>query len=100
MTNVELSFTTYIENLCSATSNRLRALARICKFILFEQAKRLSDAYIMSTFRYCLLTWMFCGKTANNLINKIHKRSLRVIYQMEDANFEDLLIKDSCWTIH
>ena len=64
------------------------------------QAKRLSDAYIMSTFRYCVLTWMFCGKTANNLINKIHKRRLRVIYQMENANFEDLLIKDSCWTIH
>ena len=46
------------------------------------------------------MTWMFCGKTANNLINKIHKRRLRVIYQMENANFEDLLIKDSCWTIH
>ena len=46
------------------------------------------------------MTWMFCGKTANNLINKIHKRRLRVIYQMENANFEDLLIEDSCWTIH
>ena len=43
---------------------------------------------------------MFCSKTANNLIKKIHKRSLRVINKMEDANFEDLLIKDSSWTIH
>ena len=43
---------------------------------------------------------MFCSKTANNLINKIHTRSLRVIYEREDANFEDLLIKDSSWTIH
>ena len=43
---------------------------------------------------------MFCSKTANILINKIHKRSLRVIYEMEDANFENLLIKDSSWTIH
>ena len=34
---------------------------------------------------------MFCSKTANNLINKIHKRSLRVIYEMEKANFENLL---------
>ena len=33
---------------------------------------------------------MYCSKTANNLINKIHKRSLRVIYEMEDANFEEL----------
>ena len=42
---------------------------------------------------------MYCSKTANNLINKIHKRSLRVIYELEDANFEDLLVTDSSWTI-
>ena len=95
----KLSFTTHIENLCSTASNRLRALARIRKFISFEQAKRLSEAYIMSTFTYCPLIWMYCSKTANNLINKIHKRSLRVTYEMEDANFEGLLIKDSSWTI-
>ena len=54
----------------------------------------------MSTFAYCPLIWMFCSKTANNFTNKIHKRSLRVIYEMKDANFEDLLIKDNSWTIH
>ena len=96
----KLSFTTHIENLCSTASNRLRALARINKFISFEQAKRLSEAYIIPTFTYCPLIWMYCSKTANNLINKMRKRSLRVIYEMEDANFEDLLIKDSSWTIH
>ena len=53
----------------------------------------------MSTFTHRPLIWMFCSKNANNLINKIHKRSLR-IYEMDDANFEDLLIKDSSWTIH
>ena len=96
----KLSFTTHIENLRSTASTRLRALARIRKFMSIEQGKRLSEAYIMSTFTYCPLIWMFCSKTANNLINKIHKRSLRVIYEMEDANFEDLLVKDNCWTIH
>ena len=45
----------------------------------FEQAKLLSEAYIISAFIYRPLIWMFCSKTANNLINKIHKRSLRVI---------------------
>ena len=87
----KLSFTAHIENLCSTASNRLRALERIRKFISFEQAKDLSEAYIMSTFTYCPLIWMHCTKTANNLMNKIHKRSLRVIYEVEDANFEDLL---------
>ena len=54
----------------------------------------------MSNFTYCPLIWICCSKTANNLINKIHKRILRVIYEIEDANLEDLLIKDSSWTIH
>ena len=96
----KLSFTTHIENLSSIASNRLRALARIRKFLLFEQAKRLSEAYIISTFTYCPLIWIFGSKPANSLINKIHKHSLRVLYEMEDANFEDLLIKDSSWTTH
>ena len=96
----KLSFTTHIENLCSTASTRLRALARIRKFISIEQGKGLFEAYIMSTFTYCPLIWTFCSKTANNLINKIHKRSLRVIYEMEDANFEDLLVKDNSLTIH
>ena len=50
----KLSITTHIENLCSAASNRLRALARMRKFISFEQAKGLSETYIMSTFTYVL----------------------------------------------
>ena len=74
----KLSFTKHIENLCSIACNRLRALARICKFLSFEQAKFLSEAYIISTFTYCPLIWIFCSKTANNLINKIHKSNLSV----------------------
>ena len=51
----KLSFTTHIEILCSTASNCLPALARIHKFLSFEQAKCLSEAYIISTFMYCLL---------------------------------------------
>ena len=99
-TDYKLSFATHIENLCSTASNRLRVFARISKFISFEQEKRLSEAYIILIFTCCRLIWMYFSKTANNLINKIHKRILRVIYEMEYANFEDLLIKDNSWTIH
>ena len=48
----------------------------------------------MSTFWFCPL------KAANNLINKIHKRSICVAFEMEDANFEDLIIKGSYRTIY
>ena len=95
-----MSFTTQIENLCSAASNRLRTLARIQKFLSFEEAKHLPKDYILSTFRYCPFIWMLLSNIANNLIDKIHKHSLRVVDKMEDVNFEDLLIKDKSWTIH
>ena len=31
---------------------------------------------------------MFCSTNANNMINRIHERALRVIYQDEILNFE------------
>ena len=43
----KLYFTTHIENLCSTASKRLRALTRMHNFLSFEQAKRLSEAYII-----------------------------------------------------
>ena len=96
----KLIFTKHIANICSLANNRLRALTRIRRYLSKEQTKYLSEAYIISAFKYCPLIWMFCNKTSNNQINKIHKRSLRLIYEMQDANFEDLLLKDNSWSVH
>ena len=45
---------------------------------------------LLSSSKYSPLIWMFCNKAANNLINEIYKRSLRVFCEMEGVNFEDL----------
>ena len=95
-----LTFKKHIANICSLANNRLRALTRIRRYLSTEQTKYLSEAYIMSTFKYCPLIWMFCNKTSNNQINKIHKLTLRLVYGMQDANFEDLLLKDNSWNFH
>ena len=42
----------------------------------------------MSTFKYCPLLWMFCGKTENKSIKKIHKRTFRLIYDTKDATLK------------
>ena len=70
------------------------------RFLSTEQKKHLSVAYIMSAFKYCTLIWMFCNKTSNNQINKIHKRTLRLAYELEDENFEDVLLKGNLWNVH
>ena len=54
----------------------------------------------MSTFKYRPFIWMFCNKTSNNQINKIHKLTLRLVYERQDAHFEDLLLKDNSWNVH
>ena len=66
----KLTFTKHIANICSLKNNRLRALKRIRRFLSMEQTKYLSEAYIMSLFKYCLLICLFCNKTSNNQINK------------------------------
>ena len=74
-----LPFTTQIENLCGTSSNRLRDLERIRKCLSSEQVKHISEAYIISTFTYCPLIWIFCSKTASNLLTKSVK-AVHVLY--------------------
>ena len=51
----KLTLTKHIANICSQTKNRLRALTRIRRYPSTEQTKYLSEAYIMSAFKYCPL---------------------------------------------
>ena len=43
---------------------------------------------------------MFFGKSENKSINKIYKRTLRLIYDTEDATVEDLLERDNSRSVH
>ena len=43
---------------------------------------------------------MFCSRKANNKINKRHERALKIVYQDGVWNFDELLEKDSSFSIH
>ena len=43
---------------------------------------------------------MFCGKTANEEVNRVHKRALRVLLNDYDSTFEELLHRNEEITIH
>ena len=55
---------------------------------------------VKSQFNYCLLVWMFCSRNANDLINKIQERSLRLITNDKTSTFEQLLQANKEITIH
>ena len=90
----KLSFDNHVKKaVCAKASRKVNAFSRVANFITFEQAKLLYNSFIMSNFGYCPLIWMFCGKTANEEINRIHKRALRRLHNDFNSNFEELLAR-------
>ena len=57
-------------------------------------------AFIISQFNYAPLTWMFHSRTLNNKINRLHERSLRLVYNEDNLTFQELLDLDDSMTIH
>ena len=43
---------------------------------------------------------MFCGRTLNRQINRLHERALRIAYEDYESSFEQLLSKDGSVMIH
>ena len=65
-----------------------------------EKRKLIMNAFISSQFGYCPLVWMFHSRELNNRINKIHERSLRIVYNDKQSTFEELLERDKSVSIH
>ena len=58
------------------------------------------NSFVESQFSWCPLIWMYCSKTANDKINRIHERALRIVYLDYTSTFEELLLKDKSVNIH
>ena len=58
-------------------------------------------AFIESQFGYCPLVWVFHGnRTLNDTMNKIQERALRLVYNDHHSTYDQLLEKDSSYSIH
>ena len=77
----KLSFENHVSSLCKKASQKLHALARVVNFMDLAKRKSLMKAFITSQFNYCPLIWMFHSRQLNNQINKIQKRTLRLVYK-------------------
>ena len=96
----ELNFENHISNICNKVSKKLNALGRIAGYITFEKRRMLFKAFIESQFNYCPLIWMLHSRTMNNKINRLHERSLRIVYSDQSSAFEELLERDKTFSIH
>ena len=66
----------------------------------FEKRRFLMKAFVISQFNYSPLIWMFHNRALNNMIDKIHKRALRLVDQNKNLSFSELLELDNAVTIH
>ena len=92
-----LTFSSHIRELCKKASQKISALSRISSQ-LNDSDKNLFNAVLKSQFNYSRLVWMFCSRTSNNMINKLHERGLGVLLGDDLSDFESLMQnnKDIC----
>ena len=96
----KLTFNPHVTKICSTASKKLHALGRVSVYMDLKQRKTIINSFILSQFGYCPLVWMFHSRELNNRINRIHERSLRLVYQDFESSFENLLKMDESFTIH
>ena len=89
-----LNFYYHISQLWKKAGKKLHALTRVFKHMNISQRKLIANAFIMSQFPYCPLIWMFHSRAMEHRINKIHERTLRLIYpNQHQLTFKELLEK-------
>ena len=74
----------------------MHALARISKYMNTEKLRVIVKAFIESQFGYCPLVWMFHSWALNNKINRLHERTLRLVYKDVNLSFQ----QNASGTIH
>ena len=95
-----LKFKSHIKNLCSKTSQKPYAISIISLYISLNQRRMIMQSFIMSQFGYCPFIWMNHKRRLNNNINRIHERTLRIVYRVKKSIFKEVLEKDNSVTVH
>ena len=95
-----LDFEEHITSLVKEGNQKLYALMRISKYLTKDKLRLIKKTFIESQFNYCPLLWMCHSRELNRKKNKLHERTLRVVYKNNDLTFEELLKMDDSFTIH
>ena len=70
------------------------------KYLNDSEKKMIFNAVVRSQFSCCPLVWMFFSRQTSNMINKIHKRALRIVLNDNISDFETILWNMNDITIH
>ena len=87
----KLTFKSCIKILCRKAAQKIGVLSRLLNNLSDSKKKLIFSSLIKSQFNYCPLIGMFCSRTSNNMINKMHERALRLILNDHTSDFYTLL---------
>ena len=62
--------------------------------------KLLANLFVNTQFRYAHLIWIFANKNSILKVNKIHWRTIRVVYDDYNSTYEELLASQNDISIH
>ena len=93
-------FTNHIDEICKMASRKLNALARIAPYMGIGKRRTLMNAFFKSHLNYCPLIWTCCNRSLNKKIDRLHERSLRIVYSDKTSDLSELLEKDDSVSIH
>ena len=93
-------FDQHAAKLRQKANNKISAFSIVSSYLSKKQSLLQYTSFIMSQFNYCPLIWMFCGKVANNDLNRTHKRALRIFFNYYTSTFNELLHRGNECTIH
>lgn len=96
----KLTFSNHVNTLCCRAQFNVLNLTRLRRYLSKGQLVLLLNSYIISTFTYAPIVWMFCSKTSYGEIEKIHKRALRAVLGDYSSDYEVLLQNSSSKRIH
>ena len=90
-TDNKLTFKSHNKILCKKDARKIGTLSRLLHHLNDSQKRLIFNFVIKSQFNYCPLICMFCSKTSNTMINKIHDRALRLMLNDHTSDFDTLL---------
>ena len=85
-----LTFNNHVKAICKKASQKLIAIIRMANILSEYKRKLFIKTFFESQFNYFPLIWMFCDRSANQKINKLHERALRIAYDDYNSSFEEL----------
>ena len=96
----KLTFDSHIKSMCRKAGQKLSAPSKISPHLETDKKELLFKSMVKPQLNHCPLVWMFCSRNANNLINKIQEKSLRLITNDKTSTFEHLLRANNEITTH